>query len=167
MLPTILCKEVNKVIKCYLQNQNCTTVVANLPPKLQFFTFLATSIDDHKHIYYIPMSALFRQNLATNQCEFKISVGYNSMLTQDVVVLGHPLFEAYYVIINYDTERLFLSGYRNFEGFANNGLPLWLALLIASLLVAFALGGVYFLINKRRKKHLSEKLKSMGGDNDD
>lgn len=167
LLPTIICKETNSVVRCYLQNELCSSVVERLP-NTTAFTFAAKAADQSKSTYSIPIEALFKQNTASNQCELMLFVGYAPTLENDLVVLGHPLFEAYYTIFNYDERTLHMSGPRTIiKGSDGALLPLWVALIIAGVLIVASFTGVYCLVVKRRRQKLGKQLQRLDNEDDE
>lgn len=71
--------------------------------------------------------------------------------TSDVVILGAPLFNLYYVIMDFDNNRLAMSGLHKTIDSKPNPPPTWVVIIIIGGLLALVGGGLLCVINQRKK----------------
>jgi LPXTG-motif cell wall-anchored protein len=74
--------------------------------------------------------------------------------------IGEDLFDNYYVVIDYDTNRIGLAGFTTKYVPPSGGFPIWAIILIAIAGVAIIGGGVWFVIKKRKEKAMNSTLRN-------
>jgi hypothetical protein len=77
----------------------------------------------------------------------------------DVMVAGQPLFQSYYIIMDFEGKKVALSGARTSiseDGGSDNGSAAGLIIGILSGIII--LGGAYGYVMYKRKRRLSQSL---------
>lgn len=97
-------------------------------------------------------------------CIIQITVNaqqdYLAQDKKDVMYIGEDLFENYYVVLDYDNQKIGLAGFTEVVPEKPASFPLWAIILIAVAGV-FIIGlGVWFFIKKRQQREFNNGIKN-------
>lgn len=77
-----------------------------------------------------------------------------------MLYIGEDLFDNYYVILNYDTNRIGLAGFTTVFVPESSGFPIWAIILISLGGVAIIGAGVAIFLKKRKEKAMNSTLRN-------
>lgn len=150
----ITCTKVNKVATCMLPNSTCES-------HFDLFSNLTFDLpNDDRTVFHIHPSRFLKQE--GKNCAIQITVNAEQSFTEqnpkDVIYIGEDLFQSYYVVFDYDSGKIGLSGYTTTFEEEPSKFPLWAILLIVGGVIAIIAGIAIVLVKRRKQSEISKGL---------
>jgi hypothetical protein len=79
-------------------------------------------------------------------------MGYRSDIIEEIAVVGQPIFQHYYVIMDFNKNRVALSGYRYKNEPKELPIKGWMVFIISAMLLTGVLIGFKYVLDQKRRQ---------------